>query len=104
MTVGSFSLISIHLKLPQSFPVFECGPKVLVFTLTMCAGFPRTEKQAMNLMASYPVDIALNIVVPFDVIVERVQGRWVHLPSGRVYNTGFKPPHKPVSKVALMLG
>lgn len=61
------------------------------------AGFPRTEKQAINLMASYPVDIALNIVVPFEVIVERVQGRWVHLPSGRVYNTGFKPPNKPVS-------
>lgn len=58
-------------------------------------GFPRTETQAMNLMASYPIDIALNIIVPFEVIVERVQGRWVHLPSGRVYNTGFKPPHKP---------
>lgn len=48
-------------------------------------------------MATHPVDIAINIVVPFDVIVERVQGRWVHLPSGRVYNTGFKPPKHPVS-------
>ncbi|KAK3929961.1 GTP:AMP phosphotransferase AK3, mitochondrial [Frankliniella fusca] len=55
-------------------------------------GFPRTEKQAVDLMAAYPVDLAINIVVPFEVIVERVQGRWVHLPSGRVYNTGFKPP------------
>lgn len=55
-------------------------------------GFPRTDKQAQDLMAVHPVDIAINIVVPFEVIVERVQGRWVHLPSGRVYNTGFKPP------------
>ncbi|KAJ1525791.1 hypothetical protein ONE63_008994 [Megalurothrips usitatus] len=58
-------------------------------------GFPRTEKQAIDLMGTYPVDLAINIVVPFEVIVERVQGRWVHLPSGRVYNTGFKPPKSP---------
>lgn len=34
----------------------------------------------------------LNLAVPHDVIVDRVRGRWVHLASGRVYNTGFNRP------------
>jgi len=56
------------------------------------SGFPRSEVQAVALMKSYPINIALNVVVPFSVIIDRIQGRWIHLQSGRVYNTDFKPP------------
>lgn len=55
-------------------------------------GFPRTVDQANALWKVQPVDVALNLVVPFDVIIDRVKSRWVHLPSGRVYNIGFNTP------------
>ncbi|XP_053600915.1 GTP:AMP phosphotransferase AK3, mitochondrial [Plodia interpunctella] len=55
-------------------------------------GFPRTVSQAEALWKVQPVDIVLNLVVPFEVIIDRVKNRWVHLPSGRVYNIGFNTP------------
>lgn len=55
-------------------------------------GFPRTVGQADALWKVQPVDVVLNLAVPFDVIIDRVKNRWVHLPSGRVYNIGFNTP------------
>lgn len=55
-------------------------------------GFPRTVGQANALWKVQPVDVVLNLVVPIDVIIDRVKSRWVHLPSGRVYNIGFNTP------------
>lgn len=60
-------------------------------------GFPRTLSQAQALWKEEELDIALNLNVPFDVIIERVKGRWIHLPSGRVYNNDFNAPKVPVS-------
>lgn len=51
--------------------------------------------QAETLWKSHKLDVALNLVVPFKVIIDRVKGRWVHLPSGRVYNEGFNAPKTP---------
>ncbi|XP_055923703.1 GTP:AMP phosphotransferase AK3, mitochondrial [Eupeodes corollae] len=61
----------------------------------MLDGFPRTVSQAERLQATDPVDAVLNLDVPTDVIIERVKGRWIHLPSGRVYNEGFNSPKVP---------
>ncbi|XP_048004546.1 GTP:AMP phosphotransferase AK3, mitochondrial [Leguminivora glycinivorella] len=58
-------------------------------------GFPRTVAQANALWKTQPVDVVLNLVVPFEVIIDRVKNRWVHLPSGRVYNIGFNTPKNP---------
>lgn len=58
-------------------------------------GFPRTAAQAERLQAIQPVDAVLNLNVPTDEIIERVKGRWIHLPSGRVYNVGFNNPKVP---------
>ncbi|XP_075983536.1 adenylate kinase 3 [Anticarsia gemmatalis] len=55
-------------------------------------GFPRTVGQANALWKVQPVDVVLNLVVPFEVIIDRVRNRWVHLASGRVYNIGFNTP------------
>lgn len=58
-------------------------------------GFPRTIAQAEHLWHRLKLDVVLNLVVPHEVIIERVQGRWVHLASGRVYNIGFNEPKVP---------
>lgn len=58
-------------------------------------GFPRTKTQAEELQRVAKLDMAINLDVPPEVIVERIRGRWTHLPSGRVYNTEFNPPRNP---------
>jgi len=59
-------------------------------------GFPRTIPQADALKnAGVPIDHVLEIVVPDAAIVERMSGRWVHLPSGRTYHTRYNPPRVP---------
>lgn len=58
-------------------------------------GFPRTIEQAKAFWKIQKIDLALNLIVPFDVIIERVKHRWIHLASGRVYNTDFNPPKVP---------
>ena len=59
-------------------------------------GFPRTVPQAEALLQRQDVDIVLNLAVPFEVIIERIKGRYVHPQSGRVYHTEFNPPKVPV--------
>lgn len=55
-------------------------------------GFPRTPEQADDLWRAEKIDSVINLEVPFEVIIERLRSRWVHLPSGRVYNIGFNDP------------
>ncbi|XP_065350568.1 GTP:AMP phosphotransferase AK3, mitochondrial [Cloeon dipterum] len=55
-------------------------------------GFPRTHAQAEALHKASPVNLAINLIVPSDVIVARIAGRWTHISSGRIYNTEFNPP------------
>lgn len=61
----------------------------------MLDGFPRTVVQAQRLSAAEHLDAVINLEVPYEVIIERVKGRWIHLPSGRVYNIGFNDPKVP---------
>ncbi|XP_012230376.2 GTP:AMP phosphotransferase AK3, mitochondrial isoform X1 [Linepithema humile] len=58
-------------------------------------GFPRTLTQAERLQRLHPINLVLNLVVPTSVILDRVRSRWIHLPSGRVYNIGFNDPQVP---------
>ncbi|XP_034175475.1 adenylate kinase 3 isoform X1 [Osmia lignaria lignaria] len=58
-------------------------------------GFPRTLEQAEKLQKKHPVNLVLYLDVPNEVILNRVKNRWVHLPSGRVYNVGFNSPKVP---------
>lgn len=56
-------------------------------------GFPRTIPQADAMMqAGIMVDYVLEFAVPDELIVERIVGRQVHAPSGRVYHVKFNPP------------
>ncbi|XP_019908843.1 GTP:AMP phosphotransferase AK3, mitochondrial isoform X2 [Esox lucius] len=55
-------------------------------------GFPRTVVQAESLDNVFRVDTVINLDVPFQTIKQRLTSRWVHQPSGRVYNIDFNPP------------
>ena len=55
-------------------------------------GFPRTAGQASRLDSLIPINLVVSLLTPVDIIVSRIASRWVHAPSGRVYNTGFNKP------------
>lgn len=58
-------------------------------------GFPRTATQASSLDSLVPVNFVVQLVTPPSVILSRIASRWVHEPSGRVYNIGFNTPKVP---------
>lgn len=39
-----------------------------------------------------PLSLVVNIDVPDSIILSRISDRWVHLPSGRVYNLSYNRP------------
>ncbi|KAI4158387.1 MAG: hypothetical protein LQ342_007473 [Letrouitia transgressa] len=55
-------------------------------------GFPRTAIQATKLDSLIPINLVVSIITPVNIILSRIASRWVHAPSGRVYNTGFNAP------------
>ncbi|CAH8616124.1 unnamed protein product [Heterobilharzia americana] len=57
-------------------------------------GFPRTVKQAECIREKLPITCVLCLDVPFEEIVSRISGRYIHLPSGRTYNDNFNPPKR----------
>lgn len=55
-------------------------------------GFPRTVTQASELTKVITLDAVVNLDVPSSTIIDRIKGRWVHVPSGRVYHNEYNPP------------
>uniref|UniRef100_A0A9J8B7U6 Adenylate kinase 4 n=1 Tax=Cyprinus carpio carpio TaxID=630221 RepID=A0A9J8B7U6_CYPCA len=55
-------------------------------------GFPRTLAQAKALNSACDLDVAINLNIPLETLKERLRHRWIHPPSGRVYNMCFNPP------------
>ncbi|KIP09530.1 hypothetical protein PHLGIDRAFT_67486 [Phlebiopsis gigantea 11061_1 CR5-6] len=60
-------------------------------------GFPRTLGQGKLLddhlrQRGTPLSLVVNIDVADEIILGRISDRWVHLPSGRVYNLSYNPP------------
>jgi nucleoside-triphosphate--adenylate kinase len=47
-------------------------------------GLPRTREQAEELFTKDPLDVDLNLIVPFEIIIEREKGRLIHEPIGRI--------------------
>jgi adenylate kinase len=72
-------------------PTFRLSPSAS-FILD---GFPRTAAQADSLDKLIPINLAVHLQTPPDIILSRIASRWVHAPSGRVYNTQFNPPKVP---------
>lgn len=68
--------------------------------LWLLDGFPRTGNQARGLDKMLKENRAdINLVVELEVdqksILERVEARWIHPASGRVYNLDYNPPKEP---------
>ena len=58
-------------------------------------GFPRTLVQAQALVdAGIELDFVVELVVPDEVIVQRMSSRRVHPASGRTYHIQFNPPQQ----------
>ncbi len=60
-------------------------------------GFPRTVGQAewfekMLADRGMPLDVVLKFEVDEDELIERLTGRRVHEPTGRIYHVAFDPP------------
>lgn len=55
-------------------------------------GFPRNAAQAQSLATLLPINMVVHLKTPIDVILDRICNRWVHVASGRVYNTTFNAP------------
>ena len=55
-------------------------------------GFPRTASQASQLDSLIPMNFAIHVHTPSEIILDRICNRWIHPPSGRTYNTTFNPP------------
>jgi adenylate kinase len=60
-------------------------------------GFPRTLAQGELLdkhlkTQHIPLSLVINLDVPDEVNLSRISDRWVHLPSGRVYNMSYNRP------------
>ncbi|KAJ2848901.1 Adenylate kinase 2 [Coemansia brasiliensis] len=63
-------------------------------------GFPRNLAQAQALdrmleTSGQPLNAVINLQVPESVILQRIVERYVHVPSGRVYNLSYNPPKVP---------
>jgi adenylate kinase len=58
-------------------------------------GFPRTASQASSLDHLVPINLVVHLLTPPAIIISRIASRWVHGPSGRVYNTDFNAPKVP---------
>ncbi|XP_036888309.1 GTP:AMP phosphotransferase AK3, mitochondrial-like [Sturnira hondurensis] len=58
----------------------------------LLCGFPRTLAQAEALDRVHQIHLVINLNVPFEVIMQHLDARWVHPASGRVYDLEFNPP------------
>lgn len=59
-------------------------------------GYPRKVTQATELYhQGHKPDLVIDLRVPFDEIIKRLKDRWVHIPSGRVYNLQYNSPKVP---------
>lgn len=73
-------------------PKSSAAPSPLPCASFILDGFPRNAAQASRLDALIPINLVVSLLTPIDIIVSRIASRWVHAPSGRVYNTGFNKP------------
>ncbi|KAI1297655.1 GTP:AMP phosphotransferase AK3, mitochondrial [Halotydeus destructor] len=58
-------------------------------------GYPRSLNQAIALLEITDITTLIDLQVPYEEIFNRIKGRWIHAPSGRVYNDDFSPPKVP---------
>ncbi|KAJ5403671.1 adenylate kinase [Penicillium cosmopolitanum] len=80
---------------PSSSSTTTPAPSISTAASFILDGFPRTASQATALDTLVPVNFVVELITPASVILNRIASRWVHEPSGRVYNTDFHAPKIP---------
>lgn len=83
-------LLATPVTVPSSSPPSEDPSASFILD-----GYPRNAAQAHTLDGIVPINLAVSIQTPFSVLLDRIAGRWVHGPSGRIYNTTFNAPLVP---------
>ena len=81
--------VSSEASINDAFPASPSQDPSASFILD---GFPRTAGQATRLDSLIPVNLVVSLITPVKIILSRIASRWVHAPSGRVYNTDFNAP------------
>ncbi|KAL8871862.1 MAG: hypothetical protein Q9174_002405 [Haloplaca sp. 1 TL-2023] len=81
--------VSPEASITDAFPALPSQDPSASFILD---GFPRTAAQATRLDSLVPVNLVVSLITPVNIILSRIASRWVHAPSGRVYNTEFNAP------------
>ena len=84
--------------LPSTSSMSDAAPQIpsdLPSASFILDGFPRTSHQAQKLDSLIPINLVVSLITPVSIILGRIADRWVHAPSGRVYNTGFNKPKVP---------
>lgn len=76
-----------NVSLPQDYSYSESPTASFILD-----GFPRNETQASQIEKLIPINFVVNFQTPAEIIIERISNRFVHGPSGRVYNATFNPP------------
>ncbi|KAB8233613.1 adenylate kinase ADK2 [Aspergillus alliaceus] len=87
-------LISSEFKL-KGWLSTSSGSSISTNASFILDGFPRTATQASSLETLVPINFVVQLVTPPSVILSRIASRWVHEPSGRVYNSDFNAPKVP---------
>jgi nucleoside-triphosphate--adenylate kinase len=77
-------------SLPQEYSYSESPTASFILD-----GFPRNDAQAKQIENVIPINFVVNINTPADIVIKRICNRWVHAPSGRVYNSDFNVPKVP---------
>jgi adenylate kinase len=72
---------------PQSFSFSDAPTASFILD-----GFPRNATQAAQIDKLVPINLVVNINTSAEIVIDRICNRWVHEPSGRVYNTTFNAP------------
>lgn len=80
---------------PSPAPSFSQSSQISPTASFILDGFPRTATQATSLDNLVPVNFVVHLLTPPSVILSRIASRWVHEPSGRVYNADFHAPKIP---------
>jgi len=93
--LGAFSATIDNFITPPPTPDDDLYPNEDPDASFVLDGFPRTAGQATQLDTYIPINLVVNIDTPASVIMDRICNRWVHVPSGRVYNTTFNAPKVP---------
>ena len=106
-TIGQGELLDAHLRYVADYA--SITPALLTMSLPICvvsscnttdttplrARIRTACLSATSRTTNTPLTLLVNLIIPNAILRARIASRWVHAPSGRVYNLSFNPPRVP---------